>query len=116
MQTLSIIRQNRLMLRRPSKLVRAACNILLGREKKQFGNELRLVILLGNTLEEYQSNLLADLDVFVIHSYGCMEAGGLVASDVDVPNRFKALPGVEIRVVNDRNEIVAPGDMGELLV
>lgn len=56
------------------------------------------------------------MDVFIVNTYGCMEAGGLIATDIDVPNRLKALPGVEVRAVNERNEIISPGDIGELLV
>jgi long-chain acyl-CoA synthetase len=35
---------------------------------------------------------------------------------VDVPNKLKVLPGIEVRVVNEKSEIVAPGDIGEILV
>jgi long-chain acyl-CoA synthetase len=45
-----------------------------------------------------------------------MEAGGLIATDIDVPYKLKTLPGIEVRIVNDKNEIVAPGDLGEILV
>lgn len=114
--TLGRITENRLMLQKPGKILQTFSKLLLGKFKKQFGTELRLVISVGHQLTKDQLELLADLDVFVVSTYGCLEAGGLIATDVDVPQRLKCLPGVEVRIVNDRNEIVAPGDFGEILV
>ncbi|ORC86185.1 long-chain-fatty acid-CoA ligase protein [Trypanosoma theileri] len=114
--TLGRITENRLMLQKPGYLLRAASHVLLGNFKEQFGSELRIAIVVGSQLTRDQMELLADLDVFTVSTYGCLEAGGLIATDIDVPLRLKALPGVEIRVVNDKNEIVAPGDIGEVLI
>lgn len=114
--TLGAITQSRIMLRRPSAGIRAASNLLLGNFKKQFGRDLRLVVIIGHMLTKDQGELLADLELFVVNTYGCLEAGGLLATDMDVPTKLKALPGVEMRVVNDQNEVVVPGDLGEILV
>ncbi|EPY42443.1 long-chain acyl-CoA synthetase [Angomonas deanei] len=114
--TIGRITENRLMFKKPGRTLRAFSHVLLGKFKEQFGSELRLAIIVGHSLTKDQSELMADLDVFAVGTYGCMEAGGLIATDIDVPQRLKALPGVEVRVVNDRNEIVAPGDLGEILV
>ncbi|KAG5509528.1 hypothetical protein JKF63_06233 [Porcisia hertigi] len=114
--TIGRITENRLMFKKPGRALRAFSHALLGKFKAQFGSELRVAIIIGHQLTKDQSELMADLDVFVVNTYGFMEAGGLVATDVDVPQRLKALPGVEVRVVNSRNEIVAPGDLGEILV
>ncbi|AYU77109.1 long-chain-fatty acid-CoA ligase protein, putative [Leishmania donovani] len=110
------ITENRLMFKKPGRTLRAFSHALLGKFKAQFGSELRVAIIIGHQLTKDQSELMADLDVFVVNTYGFMEAGGLVATDVDVPQRLKALPGLEVRVVNEKNEIVAPGDLGEILV
>ncbi|KAH9600087.1 AMP-dependent synthetase/ligase [Trypanosoma melophagium] len=114
--TLGRITENRLMLQKPGYLLSIASHVLLGNFKEQFGSELRIAIVVGSQLTRDQMELLADLDVFTVSTYGCLEAGGLIATDIDVPLRLKALPGVEIRVVNDNNEIVAPGDIGEILI
>lgn len=114
--TIGRITENRLMFQKPGKILRTFSNLLLGKFKKQFGTELRVVITVGHQLTKDQLELMADLDVFIVSTYGCMEAGGIIASDIDVPQRLKCLPGVEVRIVNDRNEIVAPGDFGEILV
>ncbi|KAG8345947.1 putative AMP binding enzyme [Trypanosoma vivax] len=114
--TLGRITENRLMLQKPGPILRFASRMLLGKFKEQFGSELRMVLIIGSQLTRDQTELLADLDVFTVGTYGCLEAGGLVATDLDVPLRLKALPGVELRVVNDDNEIVAPGYLGEVLV
>ncbi|RNF20334.1 putative acyl-CoA synthetase [Trypanosoma conorhini] len=114
--TLGRITENRLMLKKPGHTLRAASHVLLGKFKQQFGNELRIVFIVGSQLTRDQAELLADLDVFTVSTYGALEAGGLIATDIDVPLRLKALPGVEVRVVNEKNEIVAPGDLGEVLV
>ncbi|KAK7199036.1 long-chain-fatty-acid-CoA ligase [Novymonas esmeraldas] len=114
--TVGRITENRLMFQKPGRTLRAFSHALLGKFKAQFGSELRVAVIIGHQLTKDQSELMADLDVFVVNTYGCVEAGGLVATDVDVPQRLKALPGVEVRVVNDKNEIVAPGDLGEILV
>ncbi|KAG5484307.1 hypothetical protein LSCM4_07873 [Leishmania orientalis] len=110
------ITENRLMFKKPGRTLRAFSHALLGKFQAQFGSELRIAIIIGHQLTKDQSELMADLDVFVVNTYGCMEAGGLVATDVDVPQRLKALPGVEVRIVNDKNQIVAPGDVGEILI
>ncbi|KEG10943.1 putative fatty acyl CoA synthetase 2 [Trypanosoma grayi] len=114
--TLGRITENRLMLQKPGFILRAASHMLLGKFKQQFGSELRIVFIIGSQLTRDQVELLADLDVFTVSTYGCLEAGGLIATDIDVPLRLKALPGVEVRVVNEKNEIIAPGDIGEVLV
>lgn len=114
--TIGRITENRLMFQKPGKMLRGFSSLLLGKFKKQFGTELRVVIVVGHQLTKEQLELMADLDVFIVSTYGCMESGGIVATDVDVPQRLKCLPGVEVRIVNDRNEIVAPGDLGEILV
>lgn len=114
--TIGRITENRLMFQKPGRILRALSHILLGKFKQQFGTELRLAIIVGHQLTKDQAELMADLDVFVVNTYGCMEAGGLIATDIDVPQRLKSLPGVEVRVVNEKNEIVAPGDLGEILI
>ncbi|EAN79413.1 long-chain-fatty-acid-CoA ligase, putative [Trypanosoma equiperdum] len=114
--TLGRITENRLMMQKPGSILRTASNIFLGKFKAQFGSELRIAFIIGSQLTRDQMELLADLDVFTVSTYGCLEAGGLIATDLDVPLRLKALPGVEIRVVNDKNEIVAPGYVGEVLI
>lgn len=115
--TIGRITENRMMFQKPGRILRSFSSLLLGKFKKQFGTELRVVIVVGHQLTKEQLELLADLDVFIVSTYGCMEAGGgIVATDIDVPQRLKCLPGVEVRIVNDRNEIVAPGDFGEILV
>eukprot|EP00744_Colponema_vietnamica_P018190 GILI01025648.1.p1 GENE.GILI01025648.1~~GILI01025648.1.p1 ORF type:complete len:589 (-),score=76.83 GILI01025648.1:72-1739(-) len=114
--TLGRITESRVMLQKPGKIVSTAANLLLGRFKKQFGSELRVVVVLGHSLTKDQSELLADLDIFAVNTYGCVEAGGIVATDLDVPTRMKVLPGVEVRIVNDKSEVVVPGDLGEVLV
>lgn len=114
--TVGRITENRLMMKKPGTVLSLASKIFLGKFKKQFGSELRVVIIIGHQLTKDQGELLADLDVFVVNTYGCTEAGGLIATDIDVPTKLKVLPGVELRVVNHKNEIVAPGDMGEILI
>eukprot|EP00796_Vickermania_ingenoplastis_P004321 gene4321-3135_t len=114
--TIGRITENRLMFQKPGKTLRTLSNLLLGKFKKQFGSELRVVITVGHQMTKDELELMADLDVFIVSTYGCMEAGGIVATDVDVPQRLKCLPGVEVRIVNNKNEIVAPGDFGEILV
>ncbi|CCW61903.1 unnamed protein product [Phytomonas sp. EM1] len=114
--TIGRITENRLMMKKPGRTLRAFSNILLGKFKEQFGTELRIAIIVGHQLTKDQAELMADLDVFVVSTYGCLEAGGLVATDIDVPQRLRALPGIEVRIINDKNEIVAPGDLGEILV
>lgn len=114
--TIGRITENRLMFQKPGKTLQAFSSLLLGKFKKQFGTELRVVITVGHQLTKDQLELMADLDVFIVSTYGCMEAGGIIATDIDVPQRLKCLPGVEVRIVNDRNEIVSPGDFGEILV
>lgn len=114
--TIGCITENRLMFQKPGRTLHAFSHALLGKFKEQFGSELRVTIMIGHQLTEDQAELLADLDVFVVSTCGCMEAGDLIATDVDVSLRLKALPGVEVRVVNSNNEIVAPGDLGEILV
>lgn len=114
--TIGRITENRLMFKKPGRTLRAFSHALLGKFKEQFGTELRLAIIIGHSLTKDQAELMADLDVFVVGTYGCLEAGGLIATDIDVPQRLKALPGIEVRVVNDKNEIVSPGDLGEILV
>ena len=110
------ITQSRVMMRKPTFGVRCASSMLLGTFKKQFGTDLRLVVIIGHMLTKDQTELLADLDLFVVNTYGCLEAGGVLATDMDVSTKLKALPGVELRVVNDNNEVVVPGDLGEILV
>lgn len=107
---------NRMMMTKPSPALSVVSSILLGKFKYQFGTELRLVIVIGQSLTKDQSEILADLDVYAVSTYGCIEAGGLIATDIDVPLRLKVLPGIETRIVNTKNEIVAPGDIGEILV
>lgn len=114
--TIGRITENRLMMKRPGRILTMAASIFLGKFKRQFGTELRVVIIIGHQLTRDQGELLADLDVFVVNTYGCLEAGGLIATDVDVPTKLKILPGLEVRIVNEKNEIVAPGDIGEILV
>ncbi|KAF8294369.1 putative long-chain-fatty-acid-CoA ligase [Trypanosoma cruzi] len=114
--TLGRITENRLMLQKPGQMLRVASHVLLGKFKEQFGKELRIAFIIGGQLTRDQMELLADLDVFTVSTYGCLEAGGLIATDIDVPLRLKALPGIEVRVVNEKNEVAAPGDIGELLV
>lgn len=114
--TLGRITENRLMFRKPGRMLQWLTRLLLGGYKAQFGTELRVVVVLGHQLTKDQMELMLDLDIFVVSTYGCLEAGGIIATDVDVPQRLKALPGVEVRVVNANSEIVAPGDLGEILV
>ncbi|CCW66846.1 unnamed protein product [Phytomonas sp. Hart1] len=114
--TIGRITENRLMMKKPGRVLRAFSNMLLGKFKEQFGTELRITIIIGHQLTKDQAELMADLDVFVVSTYGCLEAGGLISTDIDVPQRLRALPGIEVRIINDKNEIVAPGDLGEILV
>ncbi|RNF07228.1 long-chain-fatty acid-CoA ligase protein [Trypanosoma rangeli] len=100
--TLGRITENRLMLKKPGHTLRTASHVLLGKFKEQFGNELRIAFIVGSQLTWDQMELLADLDVFTVGTYGALEAGGLIATDIDVPLRLKALPAVEIRVVNEK--------------
>lgn len=114
--TIGRITENRIMLKKPGRILSTASNVFLGKFKKQFGSDLRIVVVMGMPLTKDQAEILADLDVFVVNTYGCVEAGGLIATDIDVPSKLKILPGVEVRIVNNNNEIVAPGDLGEVLV
>nr|CCC95051.1 unnamed protein product [Trypanosoma congolense IL3000] len=114
--TLGRITENRLMMQKPGSILRTASDILLGKFKAQFGSELRMAVIIGSQLTRDQMELFADLDIFTVSTYGCLEVGGLIATDLDVPLRLKALPGIEIRVVNDKNEIITPGSVGEILV
>ena len=114
--TIGSITESRVLMKKPPVITRVAGNVLLGGFKSQFGPDLRMAIIVGQQLTKDQGELFADLDVFVVNTYGCMEAGGILATDLDVPTRLKALPGVELRVVNDKNEVVVPGDIGEILV
>ena len=106
----------RVMMTKPSTTTRILSELLLGNFKAQFGAQLRLAIIIGVPLTKEQSELLADLDIFTVNTYGCMEAGGLVATDLDVPTKLKVLPGLEVRIVNEKAEVVVPGDLGEVLV
>jgi long-chain acyl-CoA synthetase len=114
--TIGAITESRVMMKRPAASVRALSQMLLGKFKRQFGSELRLIIILGHALTKDQNELLSDLDLFVVQTYGCVEAGGILATDIDVPTKLKALPGVELRVINENSEVVVPGDLGEVLV
>jgi long-chain acyl-CoA synthetase len=114
--TISAITESRVLMRDPGAIIKTLSSVLLGKFKAQFGTMLRLVIIVGHGLTKDQCELLADLDLFVVNTYGCLEAGGILATDIDVPTRLKALPGVELRVVNEKNEVVVPGDTGEILV
>ncbi|CUG89288.1 long-chain-fatty-acid-CoA ligase, putative [Bodo saltans] len=114
--TLGRITENRTMLQKPGRLLNTASSFFLGKFKRQFGEQLRIVVVIGHPLTKDQAEILADLDVFAVNTYGCLEAGGLIATDIDVPSKLKVLPGMEVRIVNDKSEIVAPGDIGEVLV
>jgi long-chain acyl-CoA synthetase len=114
--TIGAISESRVMMRDPGAVIKGLSSVLLGKFKAQFGNMLRLVVIVGHSLTKDQGELLADLDLFVVNTYGCLEAGGVLATDIDVPSRLKALPGVELRIVNEKNEVVVPGDTGEILV
>lgn len=114
--TLGRINENRIMLQKPGRVLNSASSFFLGKFKRQFGEQLRIVIVIGHPLTKDQAEILADLDVFAVNTYGCLEAGGLIATDIDVPSKLKLLPGLEVRIVNDKAEIVAPGDIGEVLV
>jgi long-chain acyl-CoA synthetase len=107
---------SRLMFQKPSLMMKTISNFLLARYKRQFGTELRICFVVGSTLIKEQMDLFADLDLFCVNTYGCLESGGIVATDIDVPGKLKTLPGVEVRIVNHKNEVVAPGDLGEVLV
>jgi long-chain acyl-CoA synthetase len=107
---------DRLMFRKPGWIMSTLGNLVLKKYKAQFGNELRLCIVIGSSLIRDQMDLFADLDLYVVNTYGCLEAGGIVATDIDVPGRLKTLPGTEVRIVNTNNEVVAPGDFGEVLI
>ena len=106
----------RMALSQPGWLNGMFSDALLTKFKEPFGSELRVAIIIGQQLSVDMGELYADLDIFVVNTYGCMEAGGILATDLDVPGRLKALPGVELRVVNENNEVVVPGDIGEILV
>jgi long-chain acyl-CoA synthetase len=114
--TVGAITQSRVMMTKPPASIRTLSHALLGKFKTPFGTDLRLVVIIGHQLTKDQGELFADLDLFVVNTYGCLEAGGIVAMDLDVPTKLKALPGVEMRVVNDKNEVVVPGDLGEILI
>lgn len=114
--TIGAITESRVLLRRPAAPIRFMSDMLLNKFKKQFGDQLRVVVIVGHQLTKDQCELLADLELFVVNTYGCLEAGGVLATDMDVPTRLKALPGVELRVVNEKSEVVVPGDLGEILV
>ena len=107
---------DRLLFRRPGLLVSWLSKMILGKYQRQFGDELRMVVAVGQPFIREQLDLFADLDVFCVNTYGCLEAGGVIACDIDVPGKLKTLPGVEVRIVNDKNEVVSPGDLGEVLV
>ena len=106
----------RMALSQPGWINGMLSDALLTKFKEPFGSELRVAIIIGQQLSVDMCELFADLDIFVVNTYGCLEAGGILATDIDVPGRLKALPGVELRVVNEDNEIVVPGDIGEILV
>ncbi|EPY30752.1 long-chain acyl-CoA synthetase [Strigomonas culicis] len=115
--TIGRITENRLMFRRPGKTLRAFSHVLLGKFKEQFGTELRLAIIVGHSLTKDQTELMADLDVFIVGTYGCMEAGGLHRDGHGrADSGSRRYREWKVRVVNERNEIVAPGDLGEILV
>ena len=114
--TIGAITESRVLMREPMGVIKGLSSLMLGKFKSQFGNLLRLVIIVGHGLTRDQCELFADLDLFIVNTYGCLEAGGILATDIDVSSRLKALPGVELRVVNDKNEVVVPGDTGEILV
>jgi long-chain acyl-CoA synthetase len=114
--TLGRITENRTMLQKPGRVLNTASSFFLGKFKRQFGEQLRIVVVIGHPLTKDQAEILADLDVFAVNTYGCLEAGGLIATDIDVPSKLKVLPGMEVRIVNEKSEIVAPGDIGEVLV
>lgn len=114
--TISAITESRVLEKKPSMGVRALSSALLGGFKERFGFRLRCVIIVGHQLTRDMSELFSDLDIFTVNTYGCMEAGGIVATDADVPSRLKALPGIEMRVINEKGEVVVPGDIGELLI
>jgi long-chain acyl-CoA synthetase len=114
--TISAITESRLLEKEPSAGVRMLSKALLGGFKERFGTRLRAAIIVGQQLTRDMSELFSDLDIFLINTYGCLEAGGVVATDCDVPTRLKALPGVEMRCVNDKGEVIVPGDLGELMI
>lgn len=114
--TISAITESRLLEKEPSAGVRILSKALLGGFKERFGSRLRAAVIIGQQLSRDMSELFSDLDIFLINTYGCLEAGGIVATDCDVPTRLKALPGVEMRCVNDKGEVIVPGDLGEVMV
>jgi len=100
----------------PGLLTRSLSSLFLNKYKAAFGTDLRMAVIIGNPLPKDHAELFADLNIFVVNTYTCTEAGGVIATDIEVPSRMKLLPGVESRVVNPEGEVVAPGDIGEILV
>eukprot|EP00759_Apiculatamorpha_spiralis_P006132 PhF_6_TR13617/c0_g1_i1/m.21793/K01897/ACSL, fadD; long-chain acyl-CoA synthetase len=100
----------------PGMTTRMVSSMFLHKYRRSFGDELRMAIIVGNPLQRDQAELFADLNVFIVNTYACTEAGGIIATDIDVPSRLKVLPGVETRIINENGDVVSPGDIGEILV
>ncbi|MFZ0784492.1 MAG: AMP-binding protein [Candidatus Acidiferrales bacterium] len=103
----SLIGINRaLTRRRPNRTVSRA---LLRQVHDAFGGELRAFFVGGAFTEPATLQFFFDLGILVGNGYGCTEAGTVISVNDFKPFRAdtvgKALPGMEIRVVN-------PGDEG----
>jgi phenylacetate-CoA ligase len=84
--------------------------------QNNYSIQLRGVISLGDKLfDQYRKNVKAAFQTQVLDTYGSNE-GFMIATQNDTPYYYMLSPHVFVEIVDDKNNPVADGEMGHIIV
>lgn len=88
--------------------------------QEKFGGRLRLAISGGGTLPEFLDSWIDAIGIRIVNAYGMTECAPGIAGRALNCNTFGTLglpvEGTEIKIFNEYDEEVAPGEVGEILI